>query len=386
MKKSLPQLIKQSATYSLFVPAKVEEKIRYLIRKFPHTEWSGILFYTYAGGFETNDLEIYCEDIFPMDLGTAGWTEFRMTPDITAYIADNIDLFGCEIGILHSHHTMGAFFSGQDISTLHSEGNDTNCFVSLIVDTRGTYQAAITRKVQSKNRITTKHLGSSYEFFGEGGVQLEGGGEETKEEVENTVIEYFMLNVQREVVDNPLEMLDKRFEEIERQKETQQEKTRREVIQSNTLAAPYKGLATATASAFNAVDDVPSLFSEEEMNDMVDPTYDWEPDEATIHYMVCQMLTCSLIVDKGVDLKQWVTRHMVRKYKEIFHDQTLFENWVEFIIEFQMGNYDLDVPPFIDNDIDIFQNILANAMYREISKYPSNQYLEMYKKVLLRYE
>ena len=31
-KKELPQLIKQSATYKLIVPRKVEEKIRYLIR------------------------------------------------------------------------------------------------------------------------------------------------------------------------------------------------------------------------------------------------------------------------------------------------------------------------------------------------------------------
>ena len=104
---SLPQLIKKSSTYKLLVPAKVEEKIRYLIRKYPNTEWSGVLFYSHTGGFEANDLVITCEDIFPMDLGTGGWTEFKMTEDVTAYIADNIELFSCDLGLIHSHHLMG---------------------------------------------------------------------------------------------------------------------------------------------------------------------------------------------------------------------------------------------------------------------------------------
>ena len=83
------------------MPKQVEEKIRYLIRKFPHTEWSGVLFYKHTGTFEKGDLEIHCEDLFPMDLGTGGWTEFKMTPDVTAYMAENIELFECEMGLVH---------------------------------------------------------------------------------------------------------------------------------------------------------------------------------------------------------------------------------------------------------------------------------------------
>lgn len=41
------------------------------------------------------------------------------------------------------------FFSGTDISTLQSEGNDTIHFVSLIVNNAGEYNAAITRKVKA---------------------------------------------------------------------------------------------------------------------------------------------------------------------------------------------------------------------------------------------
>lgn len=83
------------------MPEKVEEKIRYLIRKFPHTEWSGVLFYTHEGDFEHGSLVITCQDIFPMDLGSAGFTQFKMTPDVSNYIANNLELFDCDTGLIH---------------------------------------------------------------------------------------------------------------------------------------------------------------------------------------------------------------------------------------------------------------------------------------------
>jgi hypothetical protein len=73
-KQELPPLIKQSATYKLIVPRKVEEKIRYLIRKYPHTEWSGVLFYTHTGSFEDNNLVVTCEEISLEDAQKSGAT------------------------------------------------------------------------------------------------------------------------------------------------------------------------------------------------------------------------------------------------------------------------------------------------------------------------
>lgn len=67
-----------------------------------------------------------------------------------------------------SHHMMKTTPSGTDIQTLREEGNERNCFVSLIVNNEGTYYAAITRKVQTKSEVTIKNLGKSYEFFGDG--------------------------------------------------------------------------------------------------------------------------------------------------------------------------------------------------------------------------
>ena len=392
MEQPLPLLIKQSATYKLFVPRKVEEKIRYLIRKYPHTEWSGVLFYRHTGSFENGSLEIHCEDIYPMDLGSSGWTEFQMTSDVTSYIADNIDLFDCDTGLIHSHHTMGAFFSGQDTKTLQVEGNDTNCFVSLIVDTKGTYKAAITRKVQKKIEVTTKSLGTSYEFFGSGPVCSGITTTPTIQTIDKTVIEYFMLDVQIEQVENNLAYLDTRFEEIEAKKN---EAKKNDIYKPNEefydwLHSERKTSAETKeffyASPKNNKNNELTLFSKDTMEEMVDPD-GWTPDKQTISHLTAQLLTCSLIVNKDIDLRQWITRHMVKKYDEIFGVTEMeFHDWTESYVEFIVNHYsDPTVPEAVYETYDVYQAKIAEAIIEELNLYPANHYIDAYKEVLMRY-
>lgn len=98
---TLPQLVKRPSTYKLIIPENVEEKIRYLLRKFPSTEWSGVLFTTYTGTFEDNSLTVTCKDIYPMDLGNATFTQFKMSEDVAAYMAENLNLFDCDLQLVH---------------------------------------------------------------------------------------------------------------------------------------------------------------------------------------------------------------------------------------------------------------------------------------------
>jgi hypothetical protein len=386
--KPLPQLIKQSATYKLYVPRKVEEKIRYLCRKYPSLEWSGVLFYTHTGTFEDNNFEIHCEDIYPMDLGSAAFTKFQNDETIVSYLAENIDLFQCDMGLIHSHNRMSCFFSGTDTSTLQSEGNDTNCFVSLIVNNEGTYCAAITRKVQSKKRVITEYLGSSYEFFGEGTRQLTGSDEGTEEEAETTSIEYYMLDIEREVVDNPYAFLDKRFEEIESQKKASLPST----PQVTTL---YKNLEDRDEDFYDWIHSnrrksaeakEALLFDTNTMKELEQP-YNWQPEPTIIHHLVCQMITCSLIIKDDIDLKQWITRHMEKKYKEIFSDELQeFDAWAEFITDFMVNHYQDDTATSdVYEDYDTYLSTVAQALTDELDKYPSNQYMETYKNFLLNH-
>lgn len=379
--KPLPKLIKQSAIYKLYVPEKVEEKIRYLIRKYPHTEWSGILFYKHSGTFEDNNLKIICEDIYPMDLGTSGWTEFKMNEDVAAYMADNIDLFECETGLIHSHHSLGAFFSGQDTHTLQAEGNDTNCFVSLIVDTKGTYVAAITRKLQLTKKVTIQTSGVSYEFFGEGKKVIANGvpSEETTSVEE--VIQYFMLDVEREVVDNPLAYLDYRFNEIERKKEAA--KPIPVSIKSETPIDQDEEFFTWLRS--NKKKEEPkqaTLFDDETMDGLID-TSKWQPDPTIIHQLAAIMITSSLFTTLDSSLEKWISKSMVQRYDEIFEDFDEFDRWADSMVEFIVNHYnDPDTPAEVYDDFDTYMAKIAEALVDELKTYPSNKYIEHYKELL----
>ena len=381
----LPPLIKKSSTYPLLVKRKVEEKIRYLLRKFPHTEWSGVLFTRYTGSFEDGTLEIYCEDLFPMDLGNATYTTFYMNEDVTAYIADNIELFDCDCQLIHSHHSMSSSFSSIDLSTLQDEGNDRNCFVSLIVNHEGTYSAAITRKVTRKTKITKEDLGSSYEFFGEGTVCSDSVTTPSVENIEDTVIEYFMLDVRRETVDNPLEFLDRRFDEIQQQKKA-----------ADRNESPVKYLTPMDSNpednsyiiqkpaALQQSFDFPKEHEVEESDSVV-----WSPDAAIIHHMVCQMVTCAFIINSDIDLKKWIEKNMMDRYESIFKaDDDKFEDWGNFIVDFQISHYDYtssDIPEEIVGDYDLLYSRVASAMYEDLDDYPSNEYIEEYKNILTHY-
>lgn len=137
--------ILQSSPYRLLIPKNVEHKIRYHINKFPHTEWSGFLFYDYEGSFEENNLVFKARDFVVLDIGSSGQTSFADCPKVCTYAIDH-DLLDCKEALIHSHHSMGAFFSGTDDDAIKQEGMNCNHFLSLVVDTRGTYVARVTKR------------------------------------------------------------------------------------------------------------------------------------------------------------------------------------------------------------------------------------------------
>ena len=325
-----------------------------------------------------------------MDLGTGGGAEFKMTPEVTAYIADNLDLFTCDIGLIHSHHSMGAFISGQDAKMLQQEGNDTNCFLSLVVDTKGTYVAAITRKMQKKTEIVTKSLGTSYQFFGEGEIRTdENPMSESTRVVDEKTIEYFMMDVQIEKVDNPLSFLDTRFEEIEKKKKV-------------AIPKPPICFPTTTQSATKLTEDQsfydwihgketihePTLFSSEEMEemkkedilDMVDDTY--------ITQSVTKMLLCTLnfTVPQNYNLKGWIITHMDNLYNKLFPNESIFRSWREFAVEYFIFNPEVVTTIDEVDDEEEFSGIIAKAMIEELQKYENlSPHIQAYINTLTSY-
>lgn len=100
-KKTLLPLEKHSTIYELIVPIEVEKKIRHLCSRISEVEWSGTLFYTASGSYEEDNLKIHCVDIFPMDIGSAAYTEFDMSPDVVAYMTSHPELLDCQMGLIH---------------------------------------------------------------------------------------------------------------------------------------------------------------------------------------------------------------------------------------------------------------------------------------------
>lgn len=95
------ELIKQSTSYDIIIPTSVEEQIRYLCQRIPDKEWSGTLFYTYEGSMEEDNLKIICKDIYVMDIGSAVYTEFDMSPDVISYMTEHMELLDCQMGLVH---------------------------------------------------------------------------------------------------------------------------------------------------------------------------------------------------------------------------------------------------------------------------------------------
>lgn len=376
--------MKGSSIYKLIVPENVEEKIRYLLRKFPSTEWSGVLFVTHEGSFENNDLVITCKDIYPMDLGNATFTEFTMNEDVAAYMSENIELFDCDLQLIHSHHQMSTQPSGTDLNTLKEEGNERNCFVSLIVNNAGKYYAAITRKVQTKSKVTVKKLGTSYEFFGEGAKEVKHEDTTTTKVVEKEVIEYFDLEVERHEVSNSLAYLDDRFDEIIEKKATEEKKKQFTVAPTdNFLDWMHSKPVLKKQNLFNDSPDkefskTPYLKDDHMFNHTVD---DWQPDPKKVHAAVVHMITCNLIINpEKFDLKQWIMKHMKNVYIKIFGEYSVYEcehntcgafsEWRDFIIQHTLDYFDTtDVPESMWDGADLFQSRIAQSIKDEIMEF-----------------
>lgn len=186
--------------YIINIPSDVEYKIRILCAMSPDLEWSGILFYNISGSFDSG-ITVTCKDIFVMDSGSYGETEFDWaSPDIAAYVAENPGCMECYQGLIHSHHNMKAFFSGQDIHTLGQIGSKAPVFVSLIVNNAGKYAAAVTRRVKT---VTTGIMEVQESTFADDiGGKIDKNVKTVRKPVDNTSINvlWYTLKVSVESV------------------------------------------------------------------------------------------------------------------------------------------------------------------------------------------
>lgn len=390
-------LVQKSGTYNykLIIPAEVERKIRFACQKVWSTEWSGTLFFTHEGSFENNDLIIRCVDIYIMDIGTQAYTEFDMNPDVIAYMCENPELLDCQMGLIHSHNNMSTFFSGTDTATLKEEGRDRNNFVSLIVNNAGTYTAAITRRVKSKQ--VKKSV--SYEFFGDGEKH------DTKEYVSNAdEIEWFYLKIENENETFSFPDMAARLEEIKQAKAEKAEKAKK--AQTPVYQGGYKpaiansyGTKAGPANLVKKEANKPKVVQPTLFDDIDDLPFEEEYDipygqvsfdKVTLKFLVLQLITGSIIIfnDSKIDITKWA-KSMPALYEKRFgkgeEGMKNFKMWADTYAEYliwYVTDEKLEELGFDETEICA---ICAHDMIEELTKLPENDYIKGYIDALQKY-
>lgn len=381
-------LVKLDTKYKMIIPPFVEQKIRHLCNRVWEKEWSGTLFYKAEGSFEDGSLVITCADIFVMDIGTAGYTEFDMSPDVMTYMTEHPELMECQMGLIHSHNNMSTFFSVTDTATLKEEGRDRNHFVSLIVNNAGSYTAAITRKVKSK-RVVNETF--SYESFE--GVLIE-ATDNWEEKVEE--IQYFYLDITKEGNNYSFSDVDARLAEIKKAKEA---KAKTQPYQGNygkgyagsnkyqeTLPTTPKTVVQPTLP-FPAT-EIESAPPFEPVDGVVDDQ-DVKADPKLIHSLCLQLLTGSIMIpnESKIDIKRWVNSMksvIERRFGTGTEGLKVYQGFIESMVEFLV--WDTQDPTLINViDGDYMMTVIAADMLEYIGTLPQNTYTKICQSALLTY-
>ena len=280
---------------------------------------------------------------------------------------------------------MSTFFSGTDTATLKEEGRDRNNFVSLIVNNAGSYTAAITRRIKSKQVMESV----SYEFFGDGEKQ------DTKKYVSDAdEIEWFYLKIEKEGESYSFPDMAARLEEIKQAKAEKAKKVQIPAYSGNSYsikAGPANLVRKETdkpkvvqPTLFDDVDDLP--FDDDYSLPYGQVTF----DKATLKSLVLQLITGSIILsnDSKIDIFKWA-KSMSALYEKRFgkgeEGMENFKMWADTYTDYltwYVTDEKLEELGFDETEICA---ICAHDMIEELTKLPENDYIKGYIDALQKY-
>ena len=114
-----------------------------------------------------------------MNKGTKAYTEFDTGTEGMEFLMENNEFLDCKQGLIHSHNSMGVFFSGQDTAELASNAPFHNYYLSLIVNNKNEMCA----KIASVGKVDEQKI-TNFEYTGENGIKRSGNlNTNTKEDV-----------------------------------------------------------------------------------------------------------------------------------------------------------------------------------------------------------
>lgn len=332
---------------------------------------------------EKGNLVITCRDIYVMDIGSSGYTEFDMSPEVISYMTDKPELLDMQLGLIHSHNQMATFFSGTDTQTLKEEGRDRNHFVSLIVNNAGTYTAAITRKIKSINTVQ-----EVYEYRSFNDEVVTGTSEHTEE---TEAIEYYMLDITKEGCNVSFKEIDDRLEEIRKRKAS------RPKIINNTSYKPLgrtipevferfpSPKKSTISSLFDTLPEDPAeievpIMESEPIRQIKE--YDGKVNQDDVNNVLVQLITGSIVLRdyESFDIDKWVN-DMPKVFGKRFgfHDAGLkeYEGWADNFCEFLILNVEPDFELGIEESQ--WMSDFSEALRIQLESLPQNKYIETLK-------
>lgn len=159
--------LKLDTVGKIIITKNLEEIIDSLHGLIGATEWSGILFYKLKRGKIQNmkDLVFEADHIHLMDIGTVAHTGFAYDGEMVEPFDFREELIDYQMGMAHTHHQLGAFMSGTDISELQDNAKHYNYYISLVVDFKKEYVCKIVFPSKSIHKYTSDFKDDNGKIF-----------------------------------------------------------------------------------------------------------------------------------------------------------------------------------------------------------------------------
>lgn len=286
-----------------------------------------------------------------------------------------------------SHQGFKAYFSGTDINTLREEGNDTNHFVSLIINNEGEYCAAVTRKVTNKYNLNiTGNVTSSYNSWDNVPKEKVSKVKRKKEE-EKSFIEYYMLQINKEESPYIPDSLEVRLNELVNKKNNRNSRLNywsnyngnydNKGFNNNWIKNTGNSISNSSQlSLFNNDDNYENKYAF--INELSEEAKEYGITPKLLKNQVTQLITCNLFghYNSNIELDKWAI-NMVEVYDKRFKDIKSFESYAYAIIEFLEDDLISITSKFPGKDLEI-QSVWRTELIKELSKYKTNKYIEKY--------
>lgn len=227
IQKKQYELLELKQKGKLIITEDVKKKIDQMHDRVGNTEWCGFIFYEKVEG-SISDPKTYVAkttDIYMMDIGSHSYTESENHTNDVIKMVDRVPAYmKNRYGLIHTHHSMKAFFSGTDMQELHDNVHLYSYYLSLIVNFDGNWCAKIAKLIDVN--------GSSYTI-----------SEEDEEDVlieipAKKVMVTFDLDVEFEQIEPYNDVVELRIAEIieHKKKEEEERKAKMQSFNNN----PYQ--------------------------------------------------------------------------------------------------------------------------------------------------